>query len=102
MSQPAARTLTPRAVSKSRSRKHPLRSMLGTYGPPRCWVLTPEGAATVTTVERHADSEAGAVTRRNGIPPVVASSGHIHCHPSIRHLCEGRLPWGWVRAGGAS
>lgn len=61
------------------------------------YTLTPEGAATVTTVERHADSEAGAVTRRNGIPPVVASSGHIHCHPSIRHLCDGRLPVGWVR-----
>ena len=35
--------------------------------------------------------------------PAEAPSGHHPwCHPSNRHLCEGRLPEGWIKAGGAS
>lgn len=63
----------------------------------RRFFLTPEGATVVTAAGSLADSDAGELVRQDGIPPTAASSGHLYCAPAFRHLCEGRLPAGWIR-----
>ncbi len=56
--------------------------------------LTPKGAAAMmpsaAALEGRSDATAVAYPDRS-------SSGHLHCPPSIRDLCEGRLPVGWAR-----
>lgn len=53
--------------------------------------LTARGAAAATTVSDTAWSG------RCAQNVAAAPSGHSNCPPSIRHLCLGQLPAGWVR-----
>lgn len=55
--------------------------------------LTPEGRAVSSVVPT-------IVSAQRLVPSAdpAPSGPHAHCPPGIRHLCEGRLPEGWVRA----
>jgi hypothetical protein len=76
------------------NRKHPLRNMLGAYGPARCWVLTPEGVAAVSSADSIAEDSGE--SQHLVLRAAAAPSGHTSCPSGIRRLCEGRLPEGWV------
>lgn len=39
---------------------------------------------------------------RGAYPTRAVEPVHAHCPPSLRWLCEGELPVGWIKAGGAS
>ena len=65
----------------------------------RAYSLTPEGAAVLSTLTLPTD--VGAVSP-DAYPGTVAPSGHSSCPPSLRWLCEGPLPFGWVKAGGGA
>lgn len=56
-------------------------------------VLTPEGRAVSSVVPT-------IVSAQRLVPSAdpAPSGPHAHCPSGIRHLCEGRLPEGWVRA----
>jgi hypothetical protein len=91
------------ASAKGRRQKHSPRSMLGTYGPARAWVLTPEGVVVASTAsaerrESCPGDDASPEPAQHLVPSATASSGHQNCPASIRDLCDGRLPWGWVRS----
>lgn len=58
--------------------------------------LTPSSAAA-SRVPSAAASE-GRPDAASAGDDARRSSGHLHCPPSIRHLCLGQLPEGWIRA----
>ena len=58
--------------------------------------LTPSGA-TVSRVPSAAASE-GRPDAASAGDDARRSTGHLNCPPSIRHLCLGQLPEGWVWA----
>ena len=72
------------------------RNSNGKHGPTmaRRFAPTPEGVAMLS---RTTAADAGVVTT-DAYPGAAAPSGHSSCPPSIRHLCQGRIPAGWVRA----
>jgi len=62
----------------------------------RRYALTPSGT-TASRVPSAAASE-GRPDAASAGDDARRSTGHLHCPPSIRHLCLGQLPEGWVWA----
>ncbi len=54
--------------------------------------LTPEGEASVSRADSAWSELAASRAQRRRAP-----SGHSACHPSLRWLCDGELPFGWIK-----